>query len=428
MIKQIEIKKYKSIDKLEFPLGRVNVLIGENGAGKSNILESIALAGAASSEKLDNEFLASRGIRVTRPEYMRSAFPGFSHDESIKISVVGSDGCDVSFELDNDNQPYSKWQCATDTKIEERFSFDLLKGHIESFVADSKKKKNASKDDILKSLNDVVAQLYSVVSEIDATPSLKSKLVKHKNITFSLGDDNLFAKYLSDKAIASSDSISSLNNFIIYSPENSSLRNPHREGQIEPLGINGEGLLRLISVLHSEPKYSGIFSEIRRSLRVLGWFDDFDVVNESNQARSRIEIRDRYLESSQRYFDQMCTNEGFLFLLFYFSLFSCDLTPKFFAIDNVDASLNPKLCSALMEQLVKLSATHNKQVVLTTHNPAVLDGLNLDDDEQRLFVVSRNRQGYTRLKRILKPHNAEFPVRLSEAFLRGVLGGLPKGF
>lgn len=428
MIKQIEIKKYKSIDRLDFPLGRVNVLIGENGAGKSNILESIALAGAAVSKKLDNEFLASRGIRVTRPEFMRSAFPGFSHDDSIKISVAGNDGSKLSFELNNDNQPYSKWQCMADTELHEHFTFDLLKNHMSSFVVDSAKDKVASKDDVLNSLKDVIEQFLSVVSSIDADSSLKSKLRKQKNVTFQLGDDNLFAKYLSEKAFVNKDSIVSLRNFIVYSPENSSLRNFHCEGQIEPLGINGEGLLRLISVLHSEPKYNGVFSEIRRSLRVLGWFDDFDVVNETNQARSRIEIRDRYLESSQRYFDQMCTNEGFLFLLFYFSLFSCDLTPSFFAIDNIDASLNPKLCSTLMEQLVKLSVTHNKQVVLTTHNPAILDGLNLDDDEQRLFVVSRNRQGYTRLKRILKPRNAEFPVRLSEAFLRGALGGLPKGF
>jgi len=49
-------------------------LISENGCGKSNILEALALASAAADDKLDNEFLAGRGIRVTEPQFMRSAF------------------------------------------------------------------------------------------------------------------------------------------------------------------------------------------------------------------------------------------------------------------------------------------------------------------------------------------------------------------
>ena len=77
MIRKIQITNYKSIDKLEFQLGRINVLIGENGAGKSNMLETIALAGAAASDKLNNEFLTLHGIRGTRPEYIWPAFFGF---------------------------------------------------------------------------------------------------------------------------------------------------------------------------------------------------------------------------------------------------------------------------------------------------------------------------------------------------------------
>ncbi len=129
-------------------------------------------------------------------------------------------------------------------------------------------------------------------------------------------------------------------------------------------------------------------------------------------------------------FDQKSSNEGFLFLLFYFALFISDDTPEFFAIDNIDASLNPKLCRQLIKELVKLAEKYDRQVIFTTHNPAVLDGLNLDDDEQRLFVIYRNKSGYTKAKRILKPKplDGQKPVKMSEAFLRGYIGGLPKNF
>ena len=115
---------------------------------------------------------------------------------------------------------------------------------------------------------------------------------------------------------------------------------------------------------------------------------------------------------------------------FYFSLFISDDTPNFFAIDNIDASFNPRLCRRLITELVDLVKKHDKQVIFTTHNPAILDGLNLDDDEQRLFVVSRNRFGYTKVRLFLKPEtpDGEEPVRMSEAFLRGYIGGLPKDF
>ena len=108
MIKKIQISNYKSIDTLDFELGRINVLIGENGAGKSNILEAIALAGAAAANKLDNEFLTSRGIRVTSPEYMRPAFPEFDALATIKIEIITKQ-YRLSVNLTNDNTAYSKW-------------------------------------------------------------------------------------------------------------------------------------------------------------------------------------------------------------------------------------------------------------------------------------------------------------------------------
>lgn len=46
MFTEVQIENYKSIQSLKIGLGRVNVFIGENGCGKSNVLEAIALAGA----------------------------------------------------------------------------------------------------------------------------------------------------------------------------------------------------------------------------------------------------------------------------------------------------------------------------------------------------------------------------------------------
>lgn len=413
MIKSIQIEKYKSIKELEIPLGRINVLIGENGAGKSNILEAIALAGAAASRKLDNEFLSSRGIRVTSPEFMRPGFPGFEPNDSISISINDVGGNHEKYSLFNDNEPYSKWLCKRVNSIEDSSGFTT---HITLTTSLIKEVKNNG-DSIIHTNVEKLLKLIQALNKLKTDNS--------ESIEIDFGADSALLRSIDEKEY---EPATLLKQFIIYSPENSSLRVFQKEGQIEPLGINGEGLLRLLSVLHAENKYFNVLSDIRRSLKVFGWFEDFEIINERDNPSGRIEIKDRFLDGARQHFDQMSTNEGFLYLVFYFSLFSSELTPLFFAVDNIDASLNPKLCAVLMKQLVSLAKDHNKQSILTTHNPAILDGLNLDDDEQRLFVISRNRQGYTKIKRVTKKEGIDFPLKLSEAFLRGSLGGLPKEF
>ena len=44
MIKKIEIKRFKSVEHVELNLGRINVLVGANNAGKSSILQAIQFA------------------------------------------------------------------------------------------------------------------------------------------------------------------------------------------------------------------------------------------------------------------------------------------------------------------------------------------------------------------------------------------------
>lgn len=398
MITEIEIANYKSIDKLTLDLGRINVFIGENGAGKSNILEVIALAGAAAADKLDNEFLTSRGIRVTKPEHMRAAFPGADLASPLSISISHDSEKVACIKLGNENTAYSKWIA----------TFDNL----------------PNIDDIHHHLNGIIRN-NKIANESDSIKILTNILMK-ENIHNYIEQELKINEILIKSLIRFSPANQALKDFIIYSPENSSLRTFQREGQIEPLGINGEGLLKLLSV-HSQSTNLETLIGIKSALGLLDWFEDFKVVTGIEDGG--LEVKDRYLDETIKDFDHKSTNEGFFFLLFYFALFSSDLTPKFFAIDNIDASLNPKLCQKLIVELVKLAKKNDKQTILTTHNPAILDGLNLDDDEQRLFVISRGKSGATKIKRINKPKgDGEHPYRLSELFLRGVLGGLPKGF
>lgn len=410
VFRKIGIQNFKSIKSLDLELGRINVFIGENGAGKSNILEAIALASAANADKLDSEFLMSRGIRLTSAPLMRSQFSDGNDNSPIEIEIGDDESNDTTFICRNENTPYSNW---TTTKIRSaKKPIDHYKNQMKT-LAESDPTVFA---ELKKSIEEIVKKIDS--NEIESVD-------RNGNFRVTLSPENLIRSFLENSVDEYDSSLMKLNDFVIYSPENSALRALDREGQIEPLGINGEGLVKLLLVL-SDVDDGKTIKSINESLKLLGWFEGFDVSQVHGSTSAAMDIRDKYLTLGRNKLDHRSANEGFMFLLFYFALFSTKLTPSFFAIDNIDASLNPKLCSNLMEELSKLAVLNDKQALFTTHNPAVLDGLNLDDPEQRLFVVKRTPSGDTRVRRITKPSGVN--LKLSEMFLRGVIGGLPKGF
>lgn len=415
MIKKIQVCNFKSIEKVSIELGTLNVLIGENGAGKSNLLEALALVGAATAGKLDNEFLASRGVRTADPNLMKSAFYDPDPESGIEIKVYPRSGYGAHYKLINDGEPYSAWHGAIDIISTDGKPVEIPYEHF-------------------------ITSLQSYLSSWDAVKDVKSQWlrmmadkierieVNSKSNSFSLDmdADSAFADYLARRSETGQLLSKLLSEFIIFSPENSALRDFSREGQILPLGINGEGLLKLLDVEISGGE--DFLAGLNKFLSLLGWFDRVDLHKKTKEYS--VSITDRYLCEVNNQMDIKAANEGFLFLLFYYALFSSRLTPRFFAVDNIDASLNPKLCKRLIEELYVLAKKNDKQVILTTHNPAILDGLNLDDAEQRLFAVSRKLDGSTKVRRIEKKHGEanDVPVKLSEEFMRGSLGGLPKGF
>jgi len=403
MIKSIQIKNFKSVLDLSLDLGEFNVLIGENGCGKSNILEAIAFGAATSADKLDYEFLGSRGIRVTNPEFMYSAFGNSKKKKSITINFKTGQQ-EYSYGLVNDPNNSKKWI----NKNKEIALKEIDRIFKVLYLEDDDKKRKK----VLEEINEGESEILKL-----------SEILKpfRQETDFKVFFEKLYPMLL--EKTFSSDEISK---FIIYSPEQSSLRKFEETTQIYPLGIRGEGLFQYIKELTLNTKNKKIIEDIKNNLILLDWYEDFDLPENLMQNEFALRIKDKYLYESLQYFDQKSTNEGFLYLLFYTTLFVTKTTPAFFAIDNIDASFNPKLCMQLTKNLAELSKKHFKQIIVTTHNPAILDGLNLKDDSQRLFVISRNSEGHTRAERI--NYNEKRTMKLSEVWTKGFIGGLPENF
>ncbi|MEQ1862174.1 MAG: AAA family ATPase [Chthoniobacteraceae bacterium] len=414
MISEIRIQNFKSIHDLALKPGRVTVLIGENGSGKSNILEAIAFAAGAAAGKLDSIFLANRGVRVVEDTWTTAAFPpGEDEDEEkgpkrIRLSVKGGSEepvfeCRVHAKRRKDDGSFDSWAVSAPVwkkEVDEAFQEQEFAEEIEKTLEGLKSKGGTRKD-----ANSQLEQtLRRVLASARLSAQKRAKL-EHNATVLGLAD------------------------FMIYAPDNETLRTPPPESVVQPLGVRGQGLLKLLQSF-SEPKFAERLPDMKERLQLFGWFEDFLTPDDAATVEARLQIRDKWLAQDRAVFDQRSANEGFLYLLFYFTVLMSWRTPRFFAFDNVDNALNPKLCSALMRQIAELTKKHKKQVICTTHNAAILDGLNLHDDEQRLYAVRRDSDGHTVVHRVRapQPQSGETPVRLSEAFARGIIGGLPDHF
>lgn len=388
MIKKVSINNYKSIVSQEIDLGRVNIFIGENGSGKSNVLEAIAMLAASKCDELTTEKLFNRGVRVTKPSLTFNSF--LSHKLKTKsiIELLNSDNTLVKsvFKNKNPDDIYSKW-------IDEEvvaFQKTFLKLTLHHF----KNQKELPIDDF---------------------------------------DD--FEKYLSSKYIPSVNGSvfrdlygENILDYVIYNINSNALRGISSESKREYLGIFGEGLDVLLSTFSKDQL------EELMSYNFISWLEDVKLDGNDllkykghklGRSNSNLYFTDRYMKRNNKLFSAENANEGALHILFYLALFISEKTPKFFAIDNIETALNPKLCRDLITSIVKLSSSHEKQVLITTHNPAVLDGLNLFDENQKLFVVKRADDGQTIIEQIkVKPSIQEGKFKLSELWMRGYLGGL----
>jgi predicted ATP-dependent endonuclease of OLD family len=214
MIKEIKIENFKSIESLNLELGRLNVFIGANGSGKSNILEGIAMGAAAVEDKLDDQYLKSKGIKICSPESMRSGFQDKNKLAPIVIQFHHELMRTLQFTLEHDNGLYSQWW-------------------------------NNGKD-----INEQFSEVFAEYGEFKEGDGSVKKLDNSEIVAFKKSYKD-FVKSKGIKALG----IVGISDFMIYSPEYSKLQDFADSENGKPLSKNGEGLFKLVvSIAKEKPE------------------------------------------------------------------------------------------------------------------------------------------------------------------------------
>ena len=394
MLQTLTVKTFKTLEDVTVDLGLVNVFIGPNGSGKSNMLEALGILASAADGRVDDQALLARGVRPGLPAMYKTAFPAKKGRRIPPHLFFGALSETEKYEVSLHNplnDPAPAW----------RFKTELWEIQGEKIVGRSPAQ--AKKPDPFRGL----AALKAV--ELPSETSL--------------------------------DLLRLLQGYVIYSPTTAVLRGVTAEAQPRnPLGLYGGNLPGATSDLLNQRRRDKRSKRICRDvLELVDWANSFGSASSDSlqlsptaaASKRVIRFRDRYMRDKHNILSGYDASEGALYALFLAVLAGHKNSPQLCAVDNADHGLNPRLARALMEKLCRwyLAAKPQRQLLLTTHNPLILDGLPLSDDRVRLFTVSRTKSGRTSVHRIeitkslLK--KAEQGWSLSRLWVMGHLGGVP---
>lgn len=388
-IREISIRNFKSLYNVSFEPGKLNVFIGANGSGKSSVLEAIGVLSAAMTDRVNTNSLQRKGVRLSTSALYKSKFATIEK-ESKTVDLA------IKWSKEKNYYEYS-------THLTVPTDDDAWRYFAESVTCNGEKvygRSNASS-----------VQLNNKVGYFTISESLSDKAYIEAG------------KYVAD--------------YGIYQPDTLTLRGTVPDPiQVNPIGLNGGRLAEAMSDLFYEDDGDLMFGTMFMEdvLELIDWAAEFKVSKPKKSilnpgvpsTRQIIEFRDKYLKDTAA-FTGYDASEGALYVLFMLSLAMHKKAPGMFAIDSFDHALNPRLAKKVTEIFSNILIEQNKTVFMTTHNPLVLDGLDLANDDIRLFTTDRNKNGHVEIRRVrISEELLGLNQPLSRLWINGLLGGVPE--
>lgn len=359
----VTISGYKSIEHASIDLRPLNVLIGANGSGKSNLLSFFEFMREISREALGKFVNESGGAAAL-------LFQGPKVTECLKASLAfgGSE--------DDKND----------------YCVELRRTADDAFVLNE----------------EMFEQDWPVPAATSSRPSKVFDSGHKETSFFSRGSDYVF-----DDAL-----LHGCEEF--HFNDTSSEAKARRRAYIGDSELLHSDSRNLASVLHrlqlSQPDcYHRIVQTIRQ---IAPWFDDFVLVPVSEDPNNiLLNWRDRYSDQvygPHQLSDGTLRAMGLVTLL----LHPVDRLPKLILIDEPELGLHPQAIIVLAE-LIK-QASHHCQIILATQSTGLLDQFEAED------VIVVDREGPASTFRRLEPEKLDEwldDYTLSELWEKNVIGG-----
>lgn len=339
MITKLKLTNFRSIgSSVEIPLDRLNLFVGVNGSGKSNVLRSLTFLREAMKLGLPGAVTNSNGIGSVRRH-------STGHPHNVRIEV----------DLALDAGP-------------SRYGFELTGDSVEEYRV------KAEWAEV--SLGTGEQFTYRVQDGVFSGPAgLQPNLDAQSLALTALGGDPRL-RPLSEF----------LSNTMVYSINPAALRVPQKFSSETPMQSHGENW---VSILHSQENAKWKADLVSALKKLTGDIDDVKVTKAASFLIAEFKHHSGASSKSKRWFSSDRESDGTLRVAGILTALLQEPSLRAIGIEEPEQTVHPGALPLLFDYLREAST--RSQVLVTTHSPELLNHVSLDDC--RVFTVGRGEAG-----------------------------------
>jgi predicted ATPase len=423
VVERIQLKNFKNFENIDLKLGQMNVIVGANASGKTNLIQAIKFVRDIQSYGVENAISLQSGV-----EYLQNFNSGnrsttisfeFNHDAQIVLMATNIDILIVSF------IKKITYQIVISSKSEKNYKIDSEDIVFHFDIREIKKRifrsKYLSRNDIEQQSNILDKCTVTFKSE-NGTDNFNSVLQSDKRryelmnksfiesralelVTSSTFFNLMGHETSNNKSILEriSKNFFDLSNLSIYDFDIKKMKNPASIAAKAELEENGENLAIVMKKIFEDKKKLTQFSNLIKD--ILPFINDIDTENSYDKSIS-LKVKEKYNPDTaipgSLLSDGTVSITAILTALYF--------EDKSLAIfEEPEHGVHPSLISKLMESFY--DASKNKQIIITTHSPEVLKNTVKED----IFLLLRKDNGNAS---IVKPHKN----KMVKSFLKNELG------
>jgi predicted ATPase len=392
----LDVQNYRSLQEVSVELGPVNVLVGPNQAGKSNLLDVIAFLG--DSARLDlPQALEKRG-GLSRVRYRGESDSGSVHiNVRAQVTKYSHEGAPDEYGL-----AFHSRRLATGRSVlirREHFTFKRTKGRGRRIT--------------------VKGSRAEITDEGGKNVTLQTELpLKSDSLALST-----LRRLPPNEGGEEIERIARL--FTTFRVFNVDVRRARQAGRLSS-GSIAHDASNLASVLlalsDDEERFADFLDDARAMVPGLQRIE-FEPVESAGAPTFTVKIAESGLKDATYIEDASFGTVRILALL---ALLYDPEPPQITCIEEVDHGLHPYVFDRLVE--IIRDAAQRTQLIIATHSPSFVNRL----DPSELIVCERDYDGYSRIPAvdpkeiIAKADAVGGRLQLGEMWFSGSLGGVPR--
>jgi predicted ATPase len=342
IIRWVQIRNYKSLAQVHVTLGPLTVLVGPNGAGKSNFIEALAFVKDCLAESIEMAFKNRGGIGAVR---RRSG--GHPTHIGMRLMLDLKDGISADYSFEIAARPKERFRVARERCVvrhlmrSEEYSFEIRDGVFSKPI-----------------------------------PGIQSQISPDRLALFAASAVNEFRPVY--------DFLTAMQVYAIVPQRLRELQEPDPGNLLNRDGNNAAAVLKRLQEQKSPEHYQRLCSLLSRVVEGVRRVEYRAAgQKETLQFRQDVGLKDHWT------FESLNMSDGTLRVLGLLLAVYQPGRPTMVAIEEPEATVHPAVAELVFD--VFLDAAQERQVLMTTHSPDILDSKTLKDSQIRAVTMKRGK-------------------------------------